>query len=69
MISKFNVTLNRKPISICNYFLNLRPSTTKTKIAGVYTVNTNVWLPEEQMKDRVEEGLFIKLSKDYYLSK
>lgn len=67
MISKFNVTLNRKAISLCNYFPNLQPLTTKTKIAGVYTANTNVWLPEEQMKDNVEEDLFAKLSKDYYL--
>lgn len=64
--SKFNVTLNRKSISINNYFPNLHPLTAKAKIAGVYTVNANIWLPDEEMKEKVKEDIFMNLSKEYY---
>ena len=65
---KFRVNSNEKLISaISNSSSNLQPLTTKTKIGGVYTVNTNIWLPAEVMEEKVEEDTFAKLSGDYYL--
>lgn len=66
--SKFSVKSNEKLISrVSNSFPNLHPLTTKAKIAGVYTVNANIWLPDEEMKEKIKEDIFTKLSKDYYL--
>ena len=66
--SKFSVKSNEKLISrVSNSFPNLHPLTAKTKIAGVYTVNANIWLPDEEMKEKIKEDIFTKLSKDYYL--
>jgi len=65
---RFRVKSNEKLISaISNSSSNLHPLTTKTKIGGVYTVNTNIWLPAEIMEENVEEDTFAKLSGDYYL--
>lgn len=65
---KFRVKSNEKLISaISNSFPNPYPLTAKTKTAGVYTVNTNIWLPAEVMEENVEEDIFAKLSGDYYL--
>lgn len=66
--SKFSIKSNEKLISrVSNSFPNLHPLTTKTKIAGVYTVNTNIWLSDEEMEEKIKEDFFTKLSKDYYL--
>lgn len=66
--SKFSVKSNEKLISrVSNSFPNLHPLTTKTKMAGVYTVNANIWLPVEEMDENVKDELFTKLSRDYYL--
>lgn len=66
--SKFSVKSNEKLISrVSNSFPNLHPLTTKAKIAGVYTVNANIWLPDEEMKEKIKEDAFTRLSKDYYL--
>lgn len=65
---KFRVKSNEKLISaISNSFSNLHPLTAKTKIGGVYTVNTNIWLPAEVMEENVKEDIFARLSEDYYL--
>jgi len=68
MTYRFRVKSNEKLISaISNSSSNLHPLTTKAKIGGVYTVNANIWLPAEEMEERVEEDTFAKLSGDYYL--
>lgn len=65
---KFRVESNEKLISAINNSFPSQPSlTTKTKMAGVYTVNDNIWLPTEEMKEKIKEDIFTELSKDYYL--
>lgn len=64
---KFRASSTGKLISaINNSSSNSRPLTTKAKIAGVYTVNANIWLPTEEMKEKLKEDIFTELSKEYY---